>query len=82
MLCEFDLNDLLSYCNSFLKNDLMINSQATRNLFGHPDLGSWVPGGATGKKFLNHRLCLGVGQCEHPKRVNKTYNIVPFTSWN
>ena len=37
-------------CNSFLKNG------ATRNLFGHPDLGSWVPGGATGKNFLNHRL--------------------------
>ena len=36
----------------------MINSQATRNLFGHPDLESWVSSGATGKKFLNHRLML------------------------
>ena len=44
------------YYNLFLNNDLLINSQATRNLLGHPDLQSWVPGGATGKKFLNHRL--------------------------
>ena len=34
----------------------MINYRATRNLLGHPDLHSWVPGWATGKKFLNHRL--------------------------
>ena len=42
--------------NLFLKNYLMINYQATRNLLGHPDLQSWVPGWATAKKFLNHRL--------------------------
>ena len=34
----------------------MINYQATRNLLRHPDLHSWVPGWATRKKFLNHRL--------------------------
>ena len=34
----------------------MINYWATRNLLGHPDLQSWVPGWVTGKKFLNHRL--------------------------
>ena len=42
--------------NLFLKNYLMINYQATRNLLGHPDLQSWVPDWATAKKFLNHRL--------------------------
>ena len=48
--------------NLFLKNYLMINYQATRNLLGHPDLQSWVPGWATAKKFLNHRL-QGGGAC-------------------
>ena len=48
----------MTYYNLFLKNYLMINYQATRNLLGHPDLHSWVPGWATGKKFLNHTLPL------------------------
>ena len=54
--CYVNLIWMTYYYNLFLKNDLMINSQATRNLLGYPDLQSWVPGGATGKKFLNHRL--------------------------
>ena len=41
--------------NLFLKNYLMINYQATRNLLGYPDLQSWVPGWATAKKFLKFR---------------------------
>ena len=48
--------EMHSCYNLFLKNYLMINYQATRNLLGHPDLQSWVPGWATAKKFLNHRL--------------------------
>ena len=48
--------EMHSCYNLFLKNYLMINYQATRNLLGHPDLLSWVPDWATAKKFLNHRL--------------------------
>ena len=48
----------------------MINSQATRNLFGHSDLGSWVPGGATGKKFLNHRL---ISSCQGDIKTSRYY---------
>ena len=55
----------------FYKNYLMINYRATRNLLRHPDLQSWVPGWATGKKFLNHRL-------PHTKRLDgvRIVNIV------
>ena len=45
----------MTYYNLFLKNYLMINYQAARNLLWHPNLQKWVPAWATGK-ILNHRL--------------------------